>query len=455
MFPRFPSIFSYFLFFTVSFIANFLLCETIYFEPLHSADSLYLPLLLKDLVTGLGIRHWYLPPSPYLFPDLFLYLILYPIFPFLYLPSFYGATQMALVLLGIFIFLSKYLNKTKSFQFLYLFETLFIFFSLLGSFFGDRPLPLVYFLSGTHHSTGFFFSLLLSLYLYSLLNEKEKDKKNFTPSFVLPFPLVLFFFFSFELLYISDRFSFVLGVIAFFVVRIWDEKLTLRERLSYFQTKRFWILTLIFLILGELVFFELRSIVSIPNSFQILLTYLTRWNVSEIIQLSGTYLYDFAKHIFYQGHSLLILVGFVFLGFTRFPKLIQHLLLVFFPILLVLLLLVGRFTYLHPYPIRYLFPLWFLGFFGITWVLNQLIPNGNRKGLFFILLCMGGMLFFFPFPREKTKAYFSQITETKVAYDLEKPIRFWSEGRKSPIPIDKDGKPYHWITGAFHTHLTE
>ncbi|MCW7492044.1 hypothetical protein [Leptospira soteropolitanensis] len=432
-----------------------MLCETIYFEPLHSADSLYLPLLLKDLLTGQGIGHWHLPPSPYLFPDLLLNLILYPLVPFLYLPSFYGTAQMALVLLGIFIFLSKFLDQTKSLIFLYLFEILFIVFSLLGYSLKDHPLPFAYFLSGAHHSTGFFFSLLLTLYLYSLLNEESKKKENDNLYKMLSIPYVFFFFLSFILLYISDRFSFVLGVISFFIVRIWDKNLTVSKRISYFQRKQFWILAVFFIFFGELIFFGLRSMVSIPNSFQILFTYLSKWNGSVILQISGAYLLDFSKHIFYQGRSILVLIGFVFLGFTRFPKLNQHLLLVFFPVLVGLLLLVGRFTYLHPYPIRYLFPLWFLGLFGITWVLCDLVPRENLKGLFFLLLCLVGMLFYFPFPREKAKTYFSQITETHVSYDLEKPIRFWSEGRKTPLPVDKDGKPYRWITGAFHTHLTE
>lgn len=430
-----------------------MLCETIYFEPLHSADSLYLPLFLKDLVSGLGIRHWYLPPSPYFFPDLLLYLFLYPVVPFLYLPSVYGTIQMALVLFGIFIFLSKYTNQTKSFQFLYLFEILFIFFSLLGFSFSDRPLPLVYFLSGAHHSTGFFFSLLLSLYLYSLLNEREK--RNFSPSSILPLPLVLLFFFSFSLLYISDRFSFALGVISFFVVRIWDDELPYSVRISYFQTKRFWLLAILFFLFSELIFWGLKSFVSIPSSIQILFSYLSKHSAWEIIQLSVTYLWDFSKHIFYQGKSILVLMGLGLLLFPRFPKLNRHLLIVFFPVLVGLLLTIGRFTYLHPYPIRYLFPLLFFGLLGVTWVVSATIQKGNPILFFGLVLGLCFFLLTFPHPRGETKTYFSNITDTKVPYHLEKPIRFWTDGKRAPIPIDKDGKPYHWITGAFHTHLTE
>ncbi|TGK83623.1 hypothetical protein EHQ31_02605 [Leptospira montravelensis] len=453
MLSRSPSILSYFLFFSISTFVNFLLCETIYFEPLHSADSLYLPLFLKDLVSGLGIRHWYLPPSPYFFPDLLLYLFLYPVVPFLYLPSVYGTIQMALVLFGIFIFLSKYTNQTKSFQFLYLFEILFIFFSLLGFSFSDRPLPLVYFLSGAHHSTGFFFSLLLSLYLYCLLNEREK--RNFSPSSVLPLPIVLFFYFGFSFLYISDRFSFAVGVISFFVVRIWDDELPYSVRISYFRTKRFWILAILFLLFSELVFLELKSIVSIPSSFQILFAYLSKRNPQEILQLSVTYLWDFSKHIFYQGKSILVLMGLGLLLFPKFPKLNRHLLIVFFPVLVGLLLVVGRFTYLHPYPIRYLFPLLFFGLLGVTWVVSATIQKGNPNLFFGLVLGLTCVLLTLPQPRGETKTYFSNITDTKVPYHLEKPIRFWSEGSRTPIPVDKHGNPYHWITGAFHTHLTE
>lgn len=453
MLSRSPSILSYFLFFSISTFVNFLLCETIYFEPLHSADSLYLPLFLKDLVSGLGIRHWYLPPSPYFFPDLLLYLFLYPVVPFLYLPSVYGTIQMALVFFGIFIFLSKYTNQTKSFQFLYLFEILFIFFSLLGYITEDKPLPLVYFLMGAHHSTGFFFSLLLTLYLYSLLI--DKDKKNRYPNSFLPLPLVFFFFTSFLFLYISDRFSFLLGVISFFVVRIWDGELPFTERISYFRNLKFWILTIFFLLVSELISFGLRTIVSIPSSFQILFAYLSGLKVSNILQLSATYLWDFSKHIFYQGKSILVLMGLVILLFPKFPKLNRHLLIVFFPVLVGLLLVVGRFTYLHPYPIRYLFPLLFFGLLGTAWSLITHTRILCPKVLTILLLLLTGFLSSLPFPREKTKSNFSGILQTEVPYDLEKPIRFWSEGTLAPIPVDKHGKPYHWITGAFHTHLTE
>ncbi|TGK78276.1 hypothetical protein EHQ24_17095 [Leptospira noumeaensis] len=453
MFPRPPSILSYFIFFFISSFANFLLCETIYFELLHSADQLYLPLFLKDLVSGLGIRHWYLPPSPYFFPDLLIYLILFPVVPFLYLPSVYGTLQMILVFFGIFIFLSKYTDQTRSFQFLYLLEILFIFFSLLGYFAEDKPLPLVYFLTGAHHSTGFFFSLLLTLCLYSLLI--DKDKKNRYPNSFLPLPLVFFFFTSFLFLYISDRFSFLVGVISFFVVRIWDGDLPFTERISYFRNRKFWILTFFFLLLSELLIHGLKTIVSIPSSFQILFAYLTGLKVSDILQLSGTYLWDFSKHIFYQGKSILVLMGLVLLLFPKFPKLNRHLVIVFFPVLVGLLLLVGRFTYLHPYPIRYLFPLLFFGLLGTTWTLGTRTKIVNPKVLTTLLFLLTGILWSLPFPREKTKTYFSRILQTEVPYDLEKPIRFWSEGSLTPIPVDKDGKPYHWITGAFHTHLTE
>ncbi|MCG6140714.1 hypothetical protein LFX27_08945 [Leptospira mtsangambouensis] len=448
-----PSKFSFFLFFFTSSIINFLLCETIYFESIHSADHLYLPLLLKDLVSGKGIGHWYLPPSPYFFPDLLIDLVLFPFVPFLYLPSFYGTFQMFFVLLGIAIFISFYTTKSKSLEFLYSFEFLLVIFSLIGYGLGDKPLPFSYFFSGAHHSSGFFFSLFLTIYLYSLLNDKAKRKSR--SSQVLPLPLVFIFFFGFSLLYLSDRFSFAVGVISFFVVRIWNLEIPFADRISYFKEKRFWILAIFFLFWNELIFFGFKESLSIPSSFQTLFTYLNKLNPKEIITLSGTYLFDFSKHIFYQGRSLLILTGLVFLGFTRFPKLNQHLLLVFFPVLLMLLLTIGRFTYLHPYPIRYLFPLLFFSLLGVTWVFFPILQKMNPKAPVLVLFLLSGILFFFPFPREKTKAYFSQTTETKVPYDLEKPIRFWSEGRKSPIPIGKDGKPYHWITGAFHTHLTE
>lgn len=426
-----------------------MLCETIYFEFLYSADQLYLPLFLKDWITGKGITHWYLPPSPYLFPDLFLNFLLYPFVPFLYLPTFFGTLQLGFVLLGISFFLSKYTDKIKSFQFLFLFEILFVFFSLFGYWVVDKPHPLVYFLTGAHHSTGFFFSLLLTLYLYSLLNDEKQ--RNFHSISFLPNHFIFFFFISFLLLYISDRFSFAVGAFSFFVVRIWDSEKTFTTRMSYFQKRRFWILAFLFLFLGELCFWTLRQIVSIPSSFEILVTYLSKLRVSEIFHLSGAYLWDFTKHIYYQGKSILLLLGLILISFVQFPKLIRHLFLVFLPVLLGLLLLVGRFTYLHPYPIRYLFPLLFFGIFGFTWVLHSKFKSVSLFYLFPILLGLVILLSRLPFPRENTQSYFSSISSKEVPYEWEKPIRFWSQGEKTPIPVGKEGKPYHWITGAFHT----
>lgn len=450
-----PSRLSFFLFFLSSTIINFLLCETIYFESIHSADHLYLPLFVKDLVSGEGIRHWFLPPSPYFFPDLFLNLILYPLVPLCYLPSAYGTLQMLLVFIGISIFISRYTKKSDSLQFLYRLEFLFIFLSLLGYWTSDHPLPFVYFLSQAHHSTGFFFSLLLAIYLYSLLNDGNRNQKENGVVPYLSLPLTLFFFFGFSLLYLSDRFSFSVGAISFFVVRIWDSNLPLSERVSYFRKKRFWILAISFFIFNEFVFWGLRQTFHIPGSFQILKNYLSNQSFGKIFSLSATYLWDFTKHIFYQGKSILFLMLLVLISFPKFPKLVRHLLVVFFPVLLGLLLLVGRFTYLHPYPIRYLFPLWFFGILGLAWVFLSYTKWISVSA--FLLVFFGTTYFLskLPFPRERVQAEFSSVTDKEVPYDLEKPIRFWSQGNQTPIPIGKDGKPYYWITGAFYTHLTE
>lgn len=85
------------VFLTLTSITNFLLCETIYFRILHSADQLYSPLVILDAFTGKGITHWYFPPSPYFFPDLVLMSVLYCFVPFLYLPTMYGVVQMGFV----------------------------------------------------------------------------------------------------------------------------------------------------------------------------------------------------------------------------------------------------------------------------------------------------------------------------------------------------------------------
>jgi hypothetical protein len=61
------------------------------------------------------------------------------------------------------------------------------------------------------------------------------------------------------------------------------------------------------------------------------------------------------------------------------------------------------------------------------------------------------LLSYFPKPREEVALFHRNQPNPEVSYDLEKPIRFWSEGKIEPIPIDKSGEPYRWITGAFHT----
>jgi hypothetical protein len=36
-----------------------------------------------------------------------------------------------------------------------------------------------------------------------------------------------------------------------------------------------------------------------------------------------------------------------------------------------------------------------------------------------------------------------------TSYEAEKKLRFFGPETLDPIPYDKDGNPYHWITGAF------
>ncbi|MBL0955254.1 MAG: hypothetical protein IBJ01_10850 [Leptospira sp.] len=456
------------LFLFISGFINFLLCETIYFIPLYSADQLYTTLFVHDWMSGNGISHWYLPPSPYFFPDIGCMAFLYFVFPFLYLPTMYGVIQMGFLQFGLYSFLSSKLTKRTTIQLLIWFQTLFIIFSLLGETFGDKPLPLVYFVSNAHHSTGFFFSLFL-VSLYHQFQSKENSiaifqnqtefpigkkfsrgvlfSKLFVPKHI---PMFLFLV-GFSLLYLSDRFSFCIGVFCLIVINVsgidskkWKE--TFQKSFIF----SFLIISL-YTIAMELILFFLKTKLKIPNSFGILLGFLQTKTLGEVTFLTTHYVYDFAKLLVYENQSLLgLLFVFVFF-FHRFPHQLKRMFLLLIPILLFLLIVVGRFTYLHPYPIRYLFPLWFLGLIGVSWVLANKMNPFPLPIFFLSLLLWILVLNEFPKPRKEVQNYHQSITKQEVSYDLEKPIRFWTEGKRNPTPVDKNGKPYHWITGAFHT----
>lgn len=446
-----------FVFLLISSSINYLLCETIYFIPLHSADQLYTPLIVSDFVRGEGILHWYLPPSPYFFPDILLMFILYMGFPFLVLPTMYGVIQMGLVSLGLYLLLSSILSKQKSLSFLIWFQTIFTLFSLLGDILGDKPLPLVYFFSNAHHSTGFFFSLfLVSLYYKYQSNPKpswkSSEHRNHTRKIeILSVVFPSLFLIGFSLLYLSDRFAFCIGILCFLVIRALEGNQNKWKEISY--PKRFYciVVPIVYLIVLELTFYFLKSKFHIPNSFGILFTTFQTKTWEEISFLSVHYLYDFAKQFLYQNRSLLGLCFLLGLTYPKFPFRLKRILIVLFPILLVLLVVVGRFTYLHPYPIRYLFPFWFLGILGISWVMTNGMKPFPLPVLMLTLTLWILFLSFLPKPRKSVKETHQSIRNEEVPYDLEKPIRFWTEGKSKPIPIEEGGKPYRWITGAFHT----
>ncbi|MCW7462753.1 hypothetical protein [Leptospira limi] len=456
------------LFLFISGFINFLLCETIYFIPLYSADQLYTTLFVHDWMSGNGISHWYLPPSPYFFPDIGCMAFLYFVFPFLYLPTMYGVIQMAFLYLGFYSFLSSKLSKRTTIQLLIWFQTLFTIFSLLGDTFGDKPLPLVYFVSNAHHSTGFFFSLfLVSLYYRSQTQENQIafiknqvefpiEEKNFLrnwfPQLFVPKHVTNFLFLlGFSLLYLSDRFSFCIGMFCLIIIKF--SRMDSINWKGIFRKKNIIYLGMIsfYFIVMELILYSLKTKLQIPNSFGILLGTLQIKSLGEITFLATHYLYDVSKLLVYENRSLLGLL-FVFVFFFHwFPHQLKRMFLLLIPILLFLLIVVGRFTYLHPYPIRYLFPLWFLGLVGVSWVLAK-EKNRFPLPIFFLSLLLWILVLNeFPKPRKEVQKFHQSITKREVPYTQEKPIRFWTEGNRQPIPIQDDGKPYRWITGAFHT----
>ncbi|TGM80800.1 hypothetical protein [Leptospira bouyouniensis] len=437
-----------FSFLILASIINFLLCETIYFQPLHSADQLYSPLVILDVFSGKGIKHWYFPPSPYFFPDLVLMSVLYLLIPFLYLPTVYGMVQMGFVTLGIYWVLNEFLSKHQSLLFLFYFQTFIVIFSVLSSLLNDNPLPFVYFFTNAHHSTGFFFSFFLVSVLGFNLRKQNWGVYGNKRNLILR---LFFYWIGFSLLYLSDRYSFCIGFLCFMTVYHFEIRKKNSRRLPKVLGWKLNFIILMFLLLNELTFYGIKHTLQIPNSFGILLKSLSDKSADRIFFLSYTYLFDVSKHIFYQNGSLLLLISFCLFTVSKFPFRIRILLLTLIPVLLLLLIVVGRFTYLHPYPIRYLFPIWFLCFLGLSWFLQTVcnrFPNSLIFGSFVLWILV---LSSFPKPRQAVAESFLTVTKQKVSYDFEKPIRFWSEGKKEPFPIDNQGKPYRWITGAFHT----
>ncbi|EOQ88096.1 putative membrane protein [Leptospira yanagawae serovar Saopaulo str. Sao Paulo = ATCC 700523] len=442
--PKFPML----VFLTLTSITNFLLCETIYFRILHSADQLYSPLVILDAFTGKGITHWYFPPSPYFFPDLVLMSVLYCFVPFLYLPTMYGVVQMGFVTLGIYWVLNEFLSKSQSLLFLFYFQTLIIIFSFLGVVLKDNPLPFVYFFTNAHHSTGFFFSFFLVSVLGFNLRKQNWGEHGNKRNLILR---LFLYWIGFSLLYLSDRYSFCIGFLCFMTIYHFEIRKKNGNRLPKLPGWKLNFLILIFLLLNELSFYGIKQTLQIPNSFGILLKSISDKSVDRILFLSYTYLFDGSKHLFYQNGSLLLLISFCLFTVSKFPFRIRILLLTLIPVLLLLLIIVGRFTYLHPYPIRYLFPIWFFCFLGLSWFF-QTVCNRFPISLIFASFALWILLLSsFPNPRQAVAESFLKVTKQEVSYDFEKPIRFWSEGKKEPIPIDNLGKPYRWITGAFHT----
>ncbi|WP_244934910.1 hypothetical protein [Leptospira jelokensis] len=440
--------FSLIIFLILASTINFLLCETIYFQPLHSADQLYSPLVVLDFFSGKGITHWYFPPSPYFFPDLVLMSVLYLVLPFLYLPSFYGVIQMVFVTLGIYWVFNEFLSKHESLLYLFYFQTLLILFSFLSHLLKDNPFPFVFFFTNAHHNTGFFFSLFLVSVLGFNLRKRSLGHEGKNRDLV--FRLCLYWI-GFTVLYLSDRYSFCIGFICFMTIYLLEIRKKNEIGITKLHGWRLTTLILLFFLVNEFLFYGIKQSLQIPNSFGILFNSLSQKSGERILFLSATYLFDVSKHLFYQNGSLLFLISLSLFTSFKFPVRIRILVLVLFPVLLLLLIVVGRFTYLHPYPIRYLFPIWFFCFLGISWYF-QITMHRFPISLWYVWFAFCILfLSFFPKPRQTVKESLLKETKQEVSYDLEKPIRFWSEGEKKPIPVDREGKPYRWITGAFHT----
>ncbi|MDF3818787.1 hypothetical protein P3G55_02685 [Leptospira sp. 96542] len=398
---------------------TFLLCETIFFEVLYSADNLYLPLLARDFFTQGKISHWYLPPSPYLFPDFLLMVLLYQFFPFLFLPTVYGVVQSSLFFMGIYFYQwQKEKNQNLALFRMLLFSFALFVFAIVSFVFSDSPNPFVFLFCNAHHSTGFLFGF--SLYLFY-----RNAKKDYG----------IFLIFVFTFLYSNDRLATILIITPLFFLTKSNEK-------------KF---ALLFIpILGEILIFGLHEFFLFPSSFKTLQNYTEFKSTKQLFFLATSYLFDFSKILFYQGKIFLFVFTFGIFQWKQIPKQSKLFLVYTFFISIFVLIIVGRFTYLHPYPIRYLLPVLIL-------ILLFVISNAQGKWewlLIFILVLIPCLALTLEFPRKPTYLSFQRAFGKTVSYDLEKPIRFWTEGKQTPVPVDKEGKAYLWITGAFGSRHT-
>jgi hypothetical protein len=426
-------------------ILAFCFSNGLFFEQLYHSDNLYLPLFLEDVLIQ-NHAAWYLPPSNYFFPDGFLVLLVSTVLPLAILPVAYGMFNISLILISIFLFERKMHGLKKalfSLHSLCVFLTLSMFFSFL---YPSHLSPMGLLFTSGHHTSIIYVSFL-SLARYTYPNRKSTHLKN------LGFLILLSAF------YASDRFALILLLALYLCNR--------HPRKNQFSLRE---LTLV-LVIGEGILYLLGGFFQFPNSFAFLKQSLVGKDLISICYLELNYYFDFIK-IFLTKTPAFFLLSFLIL----IPFLIKNKRLIAKPhrgfliwmCLLSLLFLgfVGRFVYPHPFPLRYIFPFLFLMFvFGISIATKKLALNQKSRRCSYLLFLVFYISIFF-FTNQMLSAEYEDKYQRQVdivlylqnrfqgqvfwtSYEYEKKLRFFSQGRLRPLPLDKNGNAYPWITGAF------
>ncbi|MCX7544471.1 hypothetical protein [Marinicella gelatinilytica] len=136
------------------------------FSMLFNADSLYLPALLNNLLNENGAySDWYLPPAPYFFPDLPLYLLAFVLSKNVYIAQFiFAILQGVLVSIALFGLNRLFFSRTQAFLHTVLVLAL-MYLSVLGQ-------PTIHAIISGHHF-GAFVAILMGLFLFARLIQSD------------------------------------------------------------------------------------------------------------------------------------------------------------------------------------------------------------------------------------------------------------------------------------------
>lgn len=438
-FATMKSIYLHVPFYFGSAVVFYFASQTIFYEILYHPDNLYLPLFVTDLKSK-GISHWYLPPSTYAFPDMFLMYGLSFCVSLKTLPAAYGILNLTLILLSTYLLLKQELGQSMARIAIHLL-LLILLFSILVSYFHESSLNLFAFLFTSGHHTSAIYLFFCAIWFF---RKKSLSCTSFACSLVI-------LFFS----YLSDRYLLLCFLALFFVSG------NRRDDSRFF-------LTVPTLLAAEVLFQYLTYFFHIPSSFPTLIKNLSDTSLSEFFLNNLLYFYVFIKLYVLKVNPLFHLISVYLLIIALGNKKKMRLRPPFFVfgfLSFCFLGMIGRYAFPHPFPIRYLIPSLYC-FFVYGLILNgkKASPLYSQAPKFFaiayLFLCL--IIFFTvsfsPPKRERLASVREGILSYHLAqpnkrfwtsYIAEKKLRFWSENQLQPLPCDPEGKPYLWITGAF------